>query len=51
MLFFRDLLVETAMQLPETAHCRPESSYHLLQRINILLNAVHLSMAEVYEKA
>ena len=48
-IFFRDTLVETALHLPENSHVRPEVSRHLLNRINTLLNAVHLAIAEVYD--
>jgi excisionase family DNA binding protein len=48
-LFFRDTLVETALHLPENAHVRPEASRRLLRRINMLLNTVHLSIAEVFD--
>jgi excisionase family DNA binding protein len=49
-LFFRDSLIETALQLPETANIRPEANARLVKRINILLNAVHLAVAEIYEQ-
>lgn len=48
-IFFRDTLVETALHLPDNAHVHPEESRHLLNRINTLLNAVHLTIAEVYD--
>lgn len=48
-IFFRDTLVETALHLPENAHVRPQASMQLLRRINTLLNAVHLSIAEEYD--
>lgn len=48
-IFFRDTLVETALHLPENVHVRPEVSRHLLNRINTLLNTVHLAIAEVYD--
>lgn len=48
-IFFRDSLIETALQLPETANIRPEANIRLLRRVNTLLNAVHLAAAEVYE--
>jgi excisionase family DNA binding protein len=48
-MFFRDSLIETALQLPETANIRPEANMRLLRRVNTLLNAVHLAAAEVYE--
>ena len=48
-MFFRDSLIETALQLPETANIRPEANMRLLRRVNALLNAVHLAAVEVYE--
>ena len=48
-IFFRDTLVETALNLPDNIHIRPETSLRLLRRINALLNAVHLAIAEVYD--
>ncbi|MCA9865893.1 MAG: helix-turn-helix domain-containing protein [Anaerolineales bacterium] len=49
-IFFRDSLVETALQLPETANISPEANVRLLRRVNALLNAVHLAVAEVYDE-
>ena len=51
MLFFRDTMVEVAVQLPEVAHVRPEANTKLLRRINLLLNAVQLAIAETYDNA
>lgn len=51
MLFFRDTLVEVAIQLPEVAHVRPEANTRLLRRINTLLNAVQLSIADTHDRA
>jgi excisionase family DNA binding protein len=48
-IFFRDMMIETALQLPESANIRPEANLQLLRRINTLLNAVHLAVASVYE--
>ena len=48
-MFFRDTLIETALQLPENVNIRPEANVRLLRRINTLLNAVHLAVAEVYD--
>lgn len=48
-IFFRDSLIETALQLPETANIRPEANVRLLRRVNAILNAVHLAVADVYE--
>ena len=49
-IFFRDSLVETALQLPETANISSEANVRLLRRVNALLNAVHLAVAEVYDE-
>lgn len=49
-LFFRDMLVETSLQLPESAHVKPEANLRLMRRINKLLNTVQLAIAEAYEK-
>ena len=51
MLFFRDTLVEVAVHLPEVAHVRPEANTRLLRRINTLLNAVQLAIADMYDRA
>lgn len=48
-LFFRDMLVETALQLPDGANVRPEANLRLVQRINKLLNTVQLAIASMYE--
>lgn len=48
-LFFRDSLVEAAMDLPEEAHLRPEESARLLRRISRVANEVHLAVAAGYE--
>ena len=48
-IFFRDSLIETALQLPDTANIRPEANVRLLRRVNTILNAVHLAVAEVYD--
>jgi excisionase family DNA binding protein len=48
-IFFRDTLVETALEMPENMRIRPKSNTRLLRRINTLLNTVHLAVAEVYD--
>lgn len=50
-LFFRDSLLESALQLPENANIRPEVTRRLLRRLNRLLNVVHLALAEVYDES
>lgn len=50
-MYFRDELIEVALQLPDTASAsvRPQDNLRLMRRINQLLNAVHLAIAEVYD--
>ena len=49
-IFFRDSLIETALQLPESANIRPEANMRLLRRVNDLLNTVHLAVDDVYDQ-
>lgn len=48
-LFFRDALVEVALQLPEGMPLRAEANTRLMQRINRVLNEVQLSVIRTYE--
>ncbi len=48
-IFFRDMLVEVALQLPETVHIKPQQNLRLMRRINQLINIVHLAIATVYD--
>lgn len=48
-LFFRDSLVEAAIQLPASTRIRPEANMRLLRRINRILNSVQLAVARAYE--
>jgi excisionase family DNA binding protein len=50
-LFFRDSLVESAMQLSDDVHPRPEESARLLRRISRVANEVHLAVAAGYEQS
>lgn len=50
-IFFQDMLIETVLHLPETVRIRSESTFRLLRRINLLLNTVHLTIAEEYDAA
>lgn len=47
-LFFRDQLVDAAMDMPEEAHLRPDESARLLRRISKVANEVHLAVAAAY---
>ena len=49
-MFFRDRMVESSLQLPESVKIKPEANLRLLQRINKLLNEVQLAIALEYEK-
>lgn len=48
-LFFRDSLVDAAMDMPEESHLRPEASARLLKRISRVANEVHLAVAAGYQ--
>lgn len=48
-LFFRDALVDAAMDLPNTLPIQPDANSRLLRRINRVLNAVQLAIAASYE--
>jgi hypothetical protein len=48
-MYFRDMLIEVALQLPENTRVRPEANLRLMRRINRLLNTVHLAIAEIYD--
>ncbi len=49
-IYFRDELIEVALQLPGSTQIRPEDNLRLMRRINKLLNVVHLAVAEMYEE-
>lgn len=49
-LFFRDQLVDAAMNMPEEAHMRAEESAKLLRRISKVANEVHLAVAGSYQE-
>ena len=48
-MFFRDMLIEVALQLPEETRIQPQANVQLMRRINKLLNTVNLAIAELYE--
>ena len=49
-MFFRDTMMEAALVLPEMAHLRTEANARLLRRINELMNAFQLAVAEIYDR-
>lgn len=50
IMFFRDTLMDSALQLPEVAQVHPEANNHLMRRLNTLLNTVELAVAETYDR-
>jgi excisionase family DNA binding protein len=48
-IFFRDSLLGTALELPDSLHIKPEANVRLMRRLTTLLNVVHLAVAEVYD--
>jgi excisionase family DNA binding protein len=48
-MFFRDMLIEVALQLPEETRIQPQANVRLMRRINKLLNTVNLAIAEMYQ--
>ncbi len=49
MMYFRDTLLEVALELPENTRVKPDSNVRFVRRINQLLNTVQLAMAGEYE--
>lgn len=48
-MFFRDAVLEAALDLPEKAHVHAGANLELVRRINILLNAVQLAITGRYD--
>jgi len=48
-LFFRDILVESSLQVPATTYVEPDSSLRILRRVNQVVNTIQLSIADHYE--
>ena len=49
-LFFRDILVESALEVPAKAYVEPNANLLILRRVNHILNTVQLAVTEYYEK-
>ena len=49
-LFFRDMLLETALNMSPMAGVRPEDNLRLMRRINEMMNALHLAIASTYNE-
>jgi hypothetical protein len=50
-LFFRDSLLETVLQLPETTGLDRDATVEIVSRVNALLNAVLRAMMDAHEMA
>ena len=48
--FFRDNIIDTVLDLPDTVHIKARDHKRLLNRINKLLNVVQLAVARQYEQ-
>jgi len=48
-LFFRDILVESALEVPAKAYVEPNANLLILRRVNHILNTVQLAVTEYYE--
>jgi excisionase family DNA binding protein len=49
VLFFRDMLLDVALNLPEVAQVKAAANTQLLQRISQLLSVVELAVAQSYD--
>lgn len=50
VFFFRDTLIETAIDLPQAASQRGETNLRLMRCITRFVNALHVALAEAYEQ-
>jgi hypothetical protein len=48
-LFFRDILVESSLQIPSSTYVEPGTSLRILRRVNQIINTVQLAVTEFYE--
>jgi excisionase family DNA binding protein len=48
-LFFRDILVESSLQIPSSTYVEPATSLRILKRVNQIINTVQLTVTEFYE--
>jgi excisionase family DNA binding protein len=50
-LFFRDILIESSLQIPTTTYVEPDANLRILRRVNQIINTIQLSVSDLYEKA
>lgn len=48
-LFFRDILIESSLQVPTTTYVEPDASLRILRRVNRIINTIQLAVSEYYE--
>jgi excisionase family DNA binding protein len=48
-LFFRDILIESSLQIPTKTYVEPEASLRILRRVNRIINTIQLTITEFYE--
>ena len=48
-LFFRDILLESSLQIPINGYVQSDSSLRILKRVNHIINAIQLAVTEFYE--
>lgn len=49
-MFFRDAMVEVAIELPHSTHLPTETQTNLLRKITAILNIVQLAIVQAYEE-
>jgi excisionase family DNA binding protein len=47
--FFRDILLESSLQIPTTTFVEPDASLRILRRVNQIINTIQLAVTELYE--
>lgn len=50
-IFFRDILVESSLQIPSTTYVEPQANLRILRRVNQIINTIQLEVTTFYETA
>jgi excisionase family DNA binding protein len=48
LFFFRDNMIDSALEIPQMAELRPEANQRIVRRMNDLLNTVQLAIVNAY---
>lgn len=48
LFFFRDNMIDSALEIPQMADLRPEANQRIVRRMNELLNSVQLAIVNAY---